>query len=332
MLHKFPFSIDQSCLDQTFLPKINYVSLMLDSCSSSEMSMAADALAMKYLSDEQLSELAKLRSSSGRSRERAAKGRSDSAPFSQMSFASQKYLERHGLLDNADPSKESEPCRRVAARNDAGRNGYYGQEEVGELKVQDFIKNLSKPNSRKSLGGGYNDSASAAKQNGALGASGRSNLDSESFGERSSTPIQGRTTQGQPLGQRQNGERPGRVTQRRETYDGYPTPVAAQKPGWAQGHATPGGTPAHPVASPVEPLPSSSKIRQRNVVAVDRTLDYTADVIRDSDDEDPRDDRRRDVYSPEQQPAADRQRTPPVVGALDKVLDVKMIRELPKLL
>lgn len=332
--------MDQSCLDQTFLPKINYVSMMLDSCSSSEMSMSADALAMKYLSDEQLSELAKLRSSTRPGREKVAtatKGRSDISMYgvqlSQMSFASQKYLERHGLLGNSSSSKESEPCKRVAARDGSGKNGYYGQEEIGELKVQDFIQNLSKAKPRKSLGGGYNDSGSAAKQNGTLSSSVRSNLERESFGERSSTPIHGRTAQGQPLVPNQNGERPaasGRMPQRRETYDGCPTPVA-QNPAWLQSRDTPARTPTHPAASPSEPLPSSSKIRQRNVMAVDRTLDYTADVIMDSD-EDPSGDRQQDVYSPVQQLSADPQRTSPVVGSVDKVLDVKMIRELPKLL
>ena len=97
------------------LPLINYTSLMLD--SDSDVSADADALAMKYLSDDQLAELAKLRlhSPGMKSRrghrtdiglERLLSNTSvDPSPgvsmygmsVNNMSFATKKFLEKYGL-------------------------------------------------------------------------------------------------------------------------------------------------------------------------------------------------------------------------------------------
>ena len=97
------------------LPRINYTSLMLD--SDSDVSADADALAMKYLSDDQLAELAKLRLHSPSVK--SARGRRTDVglerllssstvdpspgvsmygmPANNMSFATKKFLEKYGL-------------------------------------------------------------------------------------------------------------------------------------------------------------------------------------------------------------------------------------------
>lgn len=94
--------------DAAMLPKINYVSMLLD--RDSDTSADADALAMKYLTDEQLSELAKLRLSQSSARHKrdigldrimAANTSQYATPANQMSFASKKYLERYGLLEDS---------------------------------------------------------------------------------------------------------------------------------------------------------------------------------------------------------------------------------------
>ena len=99
------------------LPHINYTSLMLD--SDSDVSADADALAMKYLSDEQLAQLAKLRLQSPKS----TRGRMQDIGLERllnnttlgpspgisiygmsannMSFATKKFLEKYGLAAGA---------------------------------------------------------------------------------------------------------------------------------------------------------------------------------------------------------------------------------------
>lgn len=91
------------------LPHVSYMSMMLD--NDSDLSADADALAMKYLSDEQLTELARLRQHSpkkshrhGDGLDRMFRGRDVSTcggglSANHMSFASRKYMERYGLLD-----------------------------------------------------------------------------------------------------------------------------------------------------------------------------------------------------------------------------------------
>ena len=109
----FPFDTpsgsDRSRLDQSmfleteFLPRVEYESLMLT--DDSDLSACADQLAMKYLSDEQLSELARLKPST----QKRGLGRVTNPnttltnPMNHMSFATRKYMERYGLLDNASP-------------------------------------------------------------------------------------------------------------------------------------------------------------------------------------------------------------------------------------
>ena len=98
--------------DPRLLPKINYVSMMLD--SDSDLSADADSLAMKYLSDDQLAELAKMRLSGTKGKQRhkrdpalerlLARADSNESTYcgissTHMSFASKKYMERYGLLD-----------------------------------------------------------------------------------------------------------------------------------------------------------------------------------------------------------------------------------------
>ncbi|KAL4236878.1 hypothetical protein ACF0H5_005264 [Mactra antiquata] len=102
--------------DTTFIPKINYVSMLLD--SDTDTSMEINAMAMKYLKDEQLTQLTKLQAKnrllqgSKKTSEKSAllqkilKMEDDSTPNvtnvgmspNDLTFATKKYLEKHGLL------------------------------------------------------------------------------------------------------------------------------------------------------------------------------------------------------------------------------------------
>ena len=128
----------------------------------SDTSADADALAMKYLTDEQLSELAKVRLASPmvtpqkHSRDPALdrllrhQGKSNVSTYgmsaNHMSFATKKYLERYGLLDepasgdrNGPPSnvtspKQSPSLQGLASGTDA---------DTARMNVQDFLRRLS---------------------------------------------------------------------------------------------------------------------------------------------------------------------------------------------
>ena len=129
--------------DTAMLPKINYVSMLLD--RDSDVSADADALAMKYLTDNQLSELARLRTESPQ------KSRNDSDlenvisasskwttgtslyanPEKNMSFASRKYLERYGLEDGPSRTSQSEDTT------------YQSEGESGVLNVKQLLERLA---------------------------------------------------------------------------------------------------------------------------------------------------------------------------------------------
>lgn len=106
------FSVDQSGLDQTYLPRIEYVARVPTSRGTSEMTIAADALAMKYLSDDAL---VRLQSSGSRRNDQLTYAASHDASeisawnshSNQMSFASREYLQKHGLLPTKSPSGRS---------------------------------------------------------------------------------------------------------------------------------------------------------------------------------------------------------------------------------
>jgi hypothetical protein len=87
------------------LPKVDYTSIILDS-GESDLSHDADALAMKYLSDEQLSSLAQQRVI--KPRHSKQNNSMYGIASNHMSFASRKYLERYGLAE----SKEKQPQAR----------------------------------------------------------------------------------------------------------------------------------------------------------------------------------------------------------------------------
>lgn len=112
-------------LDTTFIPKINYVSMFLD--SDSDTSMEINAMAMKYLKDEQLTQMAKLRAAAcvngaKNSRKTAllqqvlqagAKTTPNVTQYgmspSDLTFATKKYMQKYGLLtgsqcENSKPS------------------------------------------------------------------------------------------------------------------------------------------------------------------------------------------------------------------------------------
>ncbi|ELU03617.1 hypothetical protein CAPTEDRAFT_219123 [Capitella teleta] len=148
---------DQSTflLDAAMLPKVNYRSLWLDS-GDSDMSADADALAMKYLTDEQLSELARVRSKrstttggnknplNGLSRVLSTRpsGRDASMmPHNQMSLCSRKYLERYGLLDDDDNAVLNAPAVHGGSHNNTAASLDVSGDAV--INVQEFLKKMA---------------------------------------------------------------------------------------------------------------------------------------------------------------------------------------------
>ncbi|XP_052257477.1 SCL-interrupting locus protein homolog isoform X2 [Dreissena polymorpha] len=116
---RFDASSTKAPTDMTFIPKINYVSMFLDS-SDTDTSMEINAMAMKYLKDEQLTQLTKLQAKnrllqgSKKASEKTAllqrilKAEEESTPNvttvgmsdNNLTFATKRYLERHGLLND----------------------------------------------------------------------------------------------------------------------------------------------------------------------------------------------------------------------------------------
>ena len=109
--------VDESTFgyDAALLPHINYMSLMLDT-SSSDLSADFNNLAMKYLSDEQLTQISKW----SKSKKRGGSSSQESLLHkvltastaagpskANMSYASRKYMERYGLLEEEDDDEGS---------------------------------------------------------------------------------------------------------------------------------------------------------------------------------------------------------------------------------
>ncbi|XP_014791141.1 SCL-interrupting locus protein homolog isoform X2 [Octopus bimaculoides] len=111
-------------VDCTLLPKINYISMLLE--SDTETSMEINSMALKYLKDEQLTQMAKLRSQS--TTPTAAKannknflcqimryGLDSSSPdiskygmsVNDLTFATRKYMEKHHLIEESDSKNMS---------------------------------------------------------------------------------------------------------------------------------------------------------------------------------------------------------------------------------
>ncbi|CAI9731575.1 Hypothetical predicted protein [Octopus vulgaris] len=111
-------------VDCTLLPKINYISMLLE--SDTETSMEINSMALKYLKDEQLTQMAKLRSQS--TAPAAAKannknflcqimryGLDSSSPdiskygmsVNDLTFATRKYMEKHHLIEESDSKNMS---------------------------------------------------------------------------------------------------------------------------------------------------------------------------------------------------------------------------------
>ncbi|XP_064617151.1 SCL-interrupting locus protein homolog isoform X2 [Liolophura sinensis] len=111
------FGASVGTLDTTFIPKINYVSMFLD--SDSDSSMEINAMAMKYLKDEQLTQMAKLRAAAcvngaknGRKTallqqvlQTGAKTTPNVTQYgmspNDMTFATKKYMQKYGLLSGS---------------------------------------------------------------------------------------------------------------------------------------------------------------------------------------------------------------------------------------
>lgn len=117
---RFDETSTKTPMDTTFIPKINYVSMLLD--SDTDTSMEINAMAMKYLKDEQLTQLTKLQAKNRllQGKNKAAEKTAllqkilkaeeeESTPNvttvgmspNDLTFATKRYLERHGLLDGA---------------------------------------------------------------------------------------------------------------------------------------------------------------------------------------------------------------------------------------
>ena len=109
LLHRASSS-NNSCNNSMFVPSINYMSMILDNCSDPGQTMEINAMAMKYLNDDQLTQMAKMsqgnsgmrKSSSDKILQRViAQCRSSASDVSMspdMTMDTQKYLEKHGLL------------------------------------------------------------------------------------------------------------------------------------------------------------------------------------------------------------------------------------------
>lgn len=123
--------------------------MMLD--RDSDTSADADALSMKYLSDEQLSELARLRLSSSHNTQRnsgldrvvASSQRSTpeittyGLPANHMSFATKKYMERYGL------TKDQQDQDNTTSDNTTYNNTTEDASEPSALNVRDFLRTLA---------------------------------------------------------------------------------------------------------------------------------------------------------------------------------------------
>ena len=149
---------EASCLwDAALLPRIHYASLLLD-CDA-DLSADADALAVKYLSDAQLAQLARGQAAQGQTRGRPT---GFSPPASKhMSFASRRYMERYGLLGGAGD-------------DGAGGDGAGGERpSPAPLNVAQFLESLADrshtgraPGSSPLLGGNLSQSMTSSTASG----------------------------------------------------------------------------------------------------------------------------------------------------------------------
>ncbi|XP_033737226.1 SCL-interrupting locus protein homolog [Pecten maximus] len=124
------YDVSSNPADTTYIPKINYMSMLFD--SDSDSSMEINAMAMKYLNDEQLTQMSKAHSQAAHSRgvtkglrenqrlamlKHVLQNDKDSTPNvttmgispNDMTFATRKYMEKHGLLSetNSDSSENT---------------------------------------------------------------------------------------------------------------------------------------------------------------------------------------------------------------------------------
>jgi hypothetical protein len=156
------FRLSHSPKDSTFfleaamLPKVDYRSLWLDS-GDSDLSADADALAMKYLTDEQLSELARVRSkrassSHGKNTDsdlRRVLGSRPSSrdmsmlPANHLSISSRKYLERYGLLNESDGTLKAPPVHLHNNSHDDTAASLNVSGEPAVMNVQQFLKRMA---------------------------------------------------------------------------------------------------------------------------------------------------------------------------------------------
>ncbi|OWF46210.1 SCL-interrupting locus protein homolog [Mizuhopecten yessoensis] len=117
------YDVSSNPADTTYIPKINYMSMLFD--SDSDSSMEINAMAMKYLNDEQLTQMSKAHSQAARSKgltkgakenqrlamlKHVLQNDKDSTPNvttmgmspNDMTFATRNYMEKHGLLSETN--------------------------------------------------------------------------------------------------------------------------------------------------------------------------------------------------------------------------------------
>ncbi|XP_060072335.1 SCL-interrupting locus protein homolog [Ylistrum balloti] len=117
------YDVSSNPADTTYIPKINYMSMLFD--SDSDSSMEINAMAMKYLNDEQLTQMSKAHSQAAHTRglskglkenqrlamlKHVLQNDKDSTPNvttmgmspNDMTFATRKYMEKHGLLSESN--------------------------------------------------------------------------------------------------------------------------------------------------------------------------------------------------------------------------------------
>ena len=102
-------------LEPVYLPKVNYMSMYYD--HNSDMSMEADTISLKYLSDEQLTAEARTLQrlphpvSLGKDTAMKKPDLAEKTIYAgpSMSFASHRYLERYGLTNQSSVTRDSVP-------------------------------------------------------------------------------------------------------------------------------------------------------------------------------------------------------------------------------
>ncbi|VDI21550.1 SCL-interrupting locus protein [Mytilus galloprovincialis] len=144
-------------LETTFIPKINYMSMMFD--SDSDCSMEINAMAMKYLKDEQLTQMTKLQTKAklggNNNHQRVAMLRhilsddKEATPNvttmgmspNDMTFATRKYMEKHGLINGDSRNTTADSTENDSYQLQLNFSTITGRSESPVQLTQDVIHN-----------------------------------------------------------------------------------------------------------------------------------------------------------------------------------------------